>query len=120
MLINILISVSLFKNYGFIIIPIATSVSTWIGVLVYFYLLKHKKFIRIEKNLLLDLLKISLAVILMSFFLYFSLEYFEDKFEYSSNFKLIYLIIVVSLSAGIYLFATNLLGVLNLKSYRLK
>ena len=120
MLINILISVSLFKKYGFIIIPIATSISTWVAVLTYFYLLNKKKFINFENKTLLKLLKISFAVILMCFFLYFSLDYFEDKFEYSYNFKLIYLLIVVGLSAGVYLFTANLLGVLNFKSYKLK
>ncbi len=120
MIINILISVSLFKKYGFIIIPIATSISTWIIVIIYFYSLNRKKFINFENKLLKNLLKISFAVILMCFCLYFSLDYFEDKFEYSYNFKLIYLLIVVGLSAGVYLITTNLLGVLNLKSYKFK
>ena len=118
--VNVAISVSLFKKYGFIIIPIATSISTWITVLIYFYLLNSKKFINFENKILLNLLKISFAVILMCFFLYFSLDYFEDKFKYSYNFKLIYLLIVVGLSAGVYLFVANLLGVLNLKNYKLK
>ena len=120
MIINILLSVSLFKKYGFIIIPIATSISTWIAVMVYFYLLSQKKFIKFESNLLFNLLKILFAALLMCFFLYFGLDYFEDKFEYSYNFKLIYLLIVIGSSAGVYLFAANLLGVLNLKSYKLK
>ena len=120
MVVNIIISVSLFEKYGLIIIPIATSVSTWIAVLTYFYLLNNKKFINFENKTLLNLLKISFAVILMCFFLYFSLDYFEDKFEYTYNFKLIYLLIVVGLSAGVYLLAANLLGVLNLKGYKLK
>ena len=56
----------------------------------------------------------------MCFFLYFGLDYFEDKLSYAYNFKLIYLLIVVGLSAVIYLTITNLLGVLNFKSYQLK
>src|SRR6056300_668754 len=36
---NILISVGLFSKIGFIIIPIATSISTWVGVIIYLYLL---------------------------------------------------------------------------------
>ena len=40
---NILISVS-FNKVGFIIIPVATSISTWIGVFIYFYLLNSKNF----------------------------------------------------------------------------
>ena len=44
MIINIVISVSLFSQFGFIIIPIATSISTWVGVLFYFILLNRDKF----------------------------------------------------------------------------
>ena len=73
-----------------------------------------------EKKTLINLLKISFSVTLMCFFLYFSLDYFEDKFEYAYNFKLIYLLIVVGLSAGVYLITASRLGVLNLKSYNLK
>ena len=38
-IINIAISILFFKQIGFIIIPIATTLSTWIGVLYYLYLL---------------------------------------------------------------------------------
>ena len=120
MILNISISVSLFEKYGFIIIPIATSVSTWISVLIYIYLLNNKKFINIKNKFLLNIVKISFALILMCLFLYFSLDYFEDKFKYTYDFKLIYLLIVVGLSAVLYLFFTNLFGVLNLKNYKLK
>jgi len=120
MILNIIISVSLFKKYGFIIIPIATSVSTWIAVLIYFVLLRRNKFINFENKSLVSFLKILLATMVMCLFLYFGLDYFEDKFEYSYKFKLIYLLIMVVLSATIYLFITRFLGILNLKSYKLK
>ena len=120
MLINIGISVSFFKKYGFIIIPIATSISTWISVLIYFYLLENKKFLNLNKKTIFNLIKIISATLLMSAFLFFCLEYFEDKFDYNNDFKLIYLLIVVSLSASIYLFIINFLGVLNLRSYKIK
>ena len=38
-IINVAISVLFFKKIGFIIIPIATTLSTWIGVFYYLYLL---------------------------------------------------------------------------------
>jgi len=120
MILNITISVSLFKKYGFIIIPIATSASTWIAVLFYFILLNKKKLINFENKYFSNLLKILLATMFMCLFLYFGLDYFEDKFEYSHKFKLIYLLIVIGLSATIYLFIVKLLGILNLKSYKLK
>ena len=120
MILNILISVSFFKKYGFIIIPIATSISTWLAVLIYFILLSRSKLVNIGNKYLLNFLKILFSTILMCFFLYFGLEYFEDKFQYTYNFKLIYLLIVISLSAAIYLLVANLFGILKLKSYKLK
>jgi len=119
-ILNIIISVSLFKKYGFIIIPIATSISTWVAVLVYFILLTRNQIINFQKKYLFNFLKILLATMFMCLFLYFGLDYFEDKFEYSYKFKLIYLLIMIGLSAAIYLFIIKLLGVLNLKSYKLK
>ena len=120
MILNILISVSLFKKYGFIIIPIATSLSTWVAVLVYFILLNRSSLINFGNKYFFNVLKILLATIVMCLFLYLGLDYFEDKFEYSYKFKLIYLLIMIGSSATIYLFITKLLGVLNLKSYKLK
>jgi len=120
MIINIIISVSLFGKYGFIIIPIATTTSTWVATLLYFILLKKEKLLVFENKTLINILKILIATILMCFFLYFGLEYFEDKLQYTYNFKLIYLLIVIGLSAAIYLLVTNLLGILKLESYKLK
>tara|TARA_B100000579_G_scaffold410264_1_gene400025 strand:+ start:28 stop:1554 length:1527 start_codon:yes stop_codon:yes gene_type:complete len=120
MVINIVISVSLFRKYGFIIIPIATTISTWVATLIYFILLKKEKLLVFENKTLINILKILIVTILMCFFLYFGLEYFEDKLEYTYNFKLIYLLIVIGLSAAIYLLVTNLLGILKLESYKLK
>ncbi len=120
MITNIIISVSLFKKYGFIIIPIATSISTWLAVLIYFALLNRSKFVNFENKLLTNFFKILVSTILMGLFLYFGLDYFEDKFDYSNKFKLIYLLIMVGLSTIIYLFIAKLLGILSLKSYKLK
>ncbi len=120
MLINIGISVSLFKKYGFIIIPIATTISTWVAAFLYFALLKKNKFLVFQIKTFINILKILIATLLMCFFLYFSLEYFEDKLKYTYNFKLIYLLIMIGLSAGIYLLVANLFGILKLKNYKLK
>ena len=56
----------------------------------------------------------------MCFFLHFGLEYFEDKLEYTYKFKLIYLLIMIGLSTVVYLFITNIQGILKLESYKLK
>ena len=39
---NVVISLSLFNQIGFLIIPLATSISTWIGVLIFLYCLQKE------------------------------------------------------------------------------
>ena len=68
---NIMISISFFSNMGFIIIPIATSISTWIGVIIYIYLLSLKNYLLLKEYLPKNIFKIILSTILMSFLLMF-------------------------------------------------
>ena len=120
MIINILISVTLFEKFGFIIIPIATSISAWVSVLIYFTMFKKERILFIENKTWTNIFKILISTFSMCFFLYFGLEYFEDKLEYSNKFKLIYLLIMIGLSAAIYLLITKIFGILKLESYKLK
>ena len=120
MLINIIISLSFFKKYGFIIIPIATSLSSWVAILIYLIFLKKNKILFLSSEFISNFLKILLSTFLMSIFLYYGLNYFEDKFVYLNKFKLIYLLIMVGLSSALYLIVAKILGVLNLKSYKIK
>ena len=41
---NVSISLIFFKTFGFLIIPIATTISTWVGVLIYLFYLNKKIF----------------------------------------------------------------------------
>ena len=41
-ILNIVISVSFFSKLGFVIIPIATSISSWINVFMHFYFIKKR------------------------------------------------------------------------------
>ena len=85
-----------------------------------FVLLNKGKLINFSNNYLLNFFKILLATIIMCIFLYFGLDYFEDKFEYSNKFKLIYLLIVIGSASAIYIIIVRLLGILSLKNYKLK
>ena len=73
--INVIISLSFFDRIGFVIIPIATSASTWAGVLVYTYLLNENKFLLLKEYLLKNVLKIILCTFLMTLTLLGFLEY---------------------------------------------
>ena len=63
-----------FNKIGFIIIPIATSISTWIGVLIYIYILNSKKFLLLKNQLMINFIKILISTIIMSSILLLSLR----------------------------------------------
>ena len=115
---NILISVSFFNKIGFVIIPIATSFSTWVGTLIYIYLLNNKKILLLKNQLMTIFVKIMISTTIMSSLLLFSLYKFESYLDYNSNYKAIYLISIVSFVGMFYLLSCYLLGILKLKNFR--
>ena len=116
---NILISIFYFKQIGFVIIPIATSISTWIGVLIYSILLIKFKYFNFELAFFKNLIKIVISLTIMTLVLFYFINFFEDKLIYSNNYKSFYLIIIVTSVAGVYLLSTRLLGLFKLKNFRI-
>ena len=115
---NIFISVSLFSKIGFIIIPIATSISTWVGVIIYLYLLNLKKSLLLKRQLVINFIKILISTIIMSLTLLFALEHFVNYLDYSYDYKAVYLVLIVSFVGILYLISCYLLGALKLKNYK--
>ncbi len=117
-LLNIAISVSFFEKIGFIIIPIATSISTWIGVLIYTFLLNSRNFLLIKDYLPRNVFKIIVSSVLMSIFLIFALNYYSGYLTYTYNYKSIFLLLIVGFVACIYLISCYLSGVLKTKNFK--
>ena len=117
-LLNIIISVSLFNEYGFIIIPIATSVSTWVGIVIYIYYLNKKNYLLLKKYLPKNILKITFSSILMSFILIFALDHYGNYLDYAYKYKSVYLMLIVSFVAGIYLISCYLLEIIKIKNFK--
>ena len=115
---NVAISVSLFSSFGFIIIPIATSISTWLGVLIYIYLLNQRKSLLLKVELISNFLKILFSAIIMSLILVLTLKNYASYLDYSYNYKAIFLISIVGFAGVIYLLSCYLLGVLKIKYYK--
>ncbi len=115
---NVIISVSLFQRIGFLIIPIATSVSTWIGVLIFLYILKKRNYLMLQYELLKNAIKIILSSIIMAFMLVFFLDKFSNNLAYSYNYKSIYLVIIVGFVGIVYLLSCYLLGLLKVRNYK--
>ncbi len=117
-LLNILVSVSFFNKIGFIIIPIATSISTWVGVFIYIYLLNSKNILLLKNQLMINFIKILISTMIMSIILLFSLDKLANYLDYDYNYKAIYLISIVSFVGMFYLLSCYLFGILKLRNYK--
>jgi len=101
-IINASISIYYFRDFGFIVIPIATSISSWVNALLLYYYLNHKKFFKVSLSLIFQFFKIIFSVLLMALFLFSSINFFSVQLEYDSSLKVIYLLLLVISSAIIY------------------
>ena len=117
-IINIVISVLFFKKIGFIIIPIATTLSAWIGVLYFLYLLLKTGYLKIEPKFYTKLTKIIFSTLIMSYIFHNSLNYFAKNLSYSSDYKILYLLFIVIFVALLYFLICYFLKVLNLKNFK--
>ncbi len=115
---NIFISLSFFKKIGFTIIPIATSISTWIGAFAYLLLLTKRDSLKLDYKFFKNIIKIVFSTILMGLILIYCLDFFEQNLDYWNKFKSIYVLLIVSFVATIYLISCYLLGVLKIKNYK--
>ncbi len=116
---NVVISISFFNVIGFFVIPIATSISTWIGVLIFLYFLNKKNYLLLRYKLFKNILKIIISSVFMVIMLVFILDKFSKYLDYMYTYKSIYLIIIVGFVGIVYLLSCYLLGLLKIKNYRI-
>ena len=119
-LLNIVISVSFFNKLGFVVIPIATSFSSWINVFLHFYLIKKRNFYYFDKTLIYKFPRMILSAVVMGIILYLLLGFFADKFSYNESWKFIYLFIIVIVCLFIYFLISNFSGAFKFKDIKLK
>ena len=119
-ILNILISISFFSKFGFVIIPIATSISSWINVFLLFYFIKKRNLYIFDITFIYKFPRIILSVVVMGAVLYLLLGFFADKFEYNESWKFIYLFIIVIISLFSYLIISNFTGAFKFKDIKLK
>ncbi len=102
-LLNIFISVYYFQLIGFIIIPIATTISSWFNSIILFIFLKKKNLFRFNEIFLVRFIKIIFVSVLMGMFFKFLILFFENQLSYTHALKSVYLIICVFLTTVFYL-----------------
>ncbi|MDA9643390.1 murein biosynthesis integral membrane protein MurJ [Candidatus Pelagibacter sp.] len=102
-LLNIFISILFFNKIGFLIIPIATSISSWFNAIFLFAILKKKQLFSFNLILINRFVKILLASILMGIFFNFLIDFFSSNFLYVETFKSLYLVGTVMLGFAFYI-----------------
>ena len=100
---NIFISIIFFKEIGFIIIPIATTISSWFNAILLFIFLKTKNIFSFNLVFINRLIKILISSILMGIFFYYVIHFFNEKLVYKESLKGIYLVGVVILGLIFYI-----------------
>ena len=102
-MLNIIISVVFFEEIGFLIIPIATTISSWFNALLLFIFLKKKNLFSFNIIFIDRFIKILIASILMGIMFNYIIYFFNDKLVYEESFKVIYLVATALLGLTFYL-----------------
>jgi putative peptidoglycan lipid II flippase len=117
---NIAISVFYFKSIGFIIIPIATSISSWFNAFVLFIFLKKKDSFYFNKLFINRFIRIIVASIIMGLFFNFTIDFFSSNLTYDQNFKSVYLLGIVILTFILYFLFSILIKAFKMSDINLK
>jgi len=117
---NVIISVSFFGKFGFVIIPIATSISSWVNVFMHYYFIKKRDIYFFDSKFIYKFPRMILSVVVMGTILYLLLGFFSDKFDYNESWKFIYLFIIVLVSLISYFLISNFSGAFKFKDIKLK
>ena len=117
---NIVISFYFFKNIGFIIIPIATSISSWFNSIVLFIYLKNKNLFNFNKIFIIRFFKIVFASSMMGIVFALLIFIFENNLVYNYYFKSFYLVLSVLLGFIFYLLLSIFIRAFNYQDVKIK
>ncbi len=117
---NVFISVYFFRSVGFIIIPIATTISSWFNAIVLFLLLRQKNLFNFNDVFVNRFLKIIFSSLVMGLFFNYLIISFQDQLTYDQSLKSFHLILSVVLGALFYLLVSYLIKAFQLKDIKLK
>ena len=119
-IINIIISLYFFNQIGFIIIPIATSVSSWINSILLLIYLTNKNFFTFRIEIIFSFLKIIFTSIIASLFFYYLLNLSQKYLLYDSSFKLITIVSVIILTFIVYFLLSIITKAFKMSDIKLK
>ena len=119
-LLNILISVYFFKDIGFIIIPIATTISSWFNSFILFVYLRNNDLFEFNEIFFKKFIKIAFASIMMGIFFKYAILFFENELSYTYYLKSVYLVLCVLLTIIFYFALSYFIKAFNYQDIKLK
>ena len=119
-LLNILISVIFFKEIGFLIIPMATTISSWLNAILLFIFLKKRNLFNFNLIFIDRFIKILITSILMGIFFNYLINFFNDKLIYEEAFKSAYLVSIVVLGLSFYILVAIFIKAFKISDIHLK
>ena len=119
-ILNIFISLFYFSSIGFIIIPIATSISSWFNSILLLIFLKDRSLFKFNEIFFKRFLKILFASLMMGIFFNYLILIFENKLIYDYHYKSLYLILIVLLGFVFYILLSLIIKAFNYKDLNLK
>ena len=119
-ILNILISIYYFNEIGFIIIPIATTISSWFNGMLLFVFLKNNNLFSFNRIFLIKFVKILVASILMGFVFQFLLNFFQNELAFEQKVKSFYLILSALLGLAIYFLICYFIKAFKISDIQLK
>jgi putative peptidoglycan lipid II flippase len=119
-LLNILISVIFFKEIGFLIIPMATTISSWLNAILLFIFLKKRNLFNFNLIFIDRFSRILITSILMGIFFNYLIHFFNDKLIYEETFKSDYLVSIVVLGLSFYILVAIFIKAFKISDIHLK
>ena len=119
-LLNIIISIIFFKEFGFLIIPIATTISSWFNAIFLFIFLKKKNLFSFNLIFINRFIKTLVASVLMGIFFNYLIHFFDNKLIYEENFKSAYLMCSVILGSIFYILIAIFIKAFKISDIHLK
>jgi len=119
-LLNIFISIIFFKEIGFLIIPMATTISSWFNAISLFIILKNKKLFNFNLIFINRFIRILIVSFVMGISFNYLINFFSDKFIYEEALKSFYLISLVIFGFTFYILLAILIKAFKISDIRLK
>jgi len=119
-LVNIFISLYYFSEIGFIIIPIATTISSWFNSILLFLFLKNQQLFYFNQIFFIKFIKIIFASIMMGLFFNFLLNFFQNELAFNQSIKSLYLVLSVILGLLFYLVVCYFIKAFKMDDIKLK